>query len=77
MLSVLRRSADVLQPLEQPFPPVGRDRNDDFLIAHGVLARADFLVSWDKDLTELGEIEAMRIVTPAEFLAVLREQGLL
>ena len=66
-----------IERLPAPYPEIGRDRKDDFVIAHGVVARADFLVSWDKDLTDLAEVEGMRVVTPAELLAILREQELL
>lgn len=32
---------------------------------------ADYVVSGDKDLLRLGEFQGTRIVTPAEFLAIL------
>jgi len=37
-----------------PYPPVRRDPDDDVLIAHAIAARADYVVSWDMDLRDLG-----------------------
>lgn len=77
LVAAMRTVAELVPRLREPYPEIGRDRKDDFLIAHGVVARADYLVSWDKDLTDLEEIDGVRIVTPPEFLQVLRTEGLL
>lgn len=77
LVAAMRTVAELVPRLPEPYPEIGRDRKDDFLIAHGVVARADYLVSWDKDLTDLKEIDGVRIVTPPEFLQVLRVEGLL
>ena len=77
LVAILRDLAEPVPRLPEPYPEVGRDRKDDFLIAHAVLAAADYLVSWDKDLLELGEIEGIKIVSPPEFLRVLRAEGIL
>ncbi len=77
LLAAMQTVAELVPLLTQPYPEIGRDRKDDFLIAHGILAGADYLVSWDKDLRDLEEIEGMRIVSPPEFLPVLRAAGLL
>lgn len=78
-LSLVRGLAAVAEPipyLPEPYPEVGRDRKDDFLIAHGIVAGAQFLVTWDKDLLDLVVVGHMRIVSPPEFLDVLRAEGL-
>jgi len=62
--------------IPHPAPPiqpaaVSRDPNDDYLVAHALAAGADYLVSGDKDLLVLGRVDGVRIVTPADFLAIL------
>ncbi len=77
MIAILTTVAELIPRLPEPYPEIGRDRKDDFLIAHGIVSGADYLVSWDKDLLDLKEIDGMRIVSPPEFLRILREAGLL
>lgn len=76
-MTLLHETAEIVPPLPEPYPVVGRDRGDDFLIAHSVFARADFLVTWDKDLLDLIELDGIRLVTPPAFLAALRTAGML
>src|SRR5215217_2575643 len=40
-LSLLADIADVVPELDEPFPPVGNDRNDDYLFVHSLLGGAD------------------------------------
>jgi len=77
LIAILTTVAELIPRLPEPYPEIGRDRKDDFLIAHGIVSGADYLVSWDKDLLDLKEIDGMRIVSPPEFLRILREAGLL
>ena len=72
LLLTLGAVAEVVPRLEEPYPEVGRDRKDDYLIAHAIAANADYLVSWDKDLRDLVQVDRVKIVSPAEFLAILR-----
>ncbi|MBI1882534.1 MAG: putative toxin-antitoxin system toxin component, PIN family [Chloroflexi bacterium] len=51
-----------------------RDPFDEIFLACARLGQADYLVSVDKDLLALGQYEGTRIVTPAQFLAVLGEK---
>ena len=44
-----------------------RDRDDDHIIAAAVAASCDCLVTGDKDLLELKEVEGICIVSPADF----------
>ncbi len=75
LVSTLSSVAERVPRLAEPLPAVGRDRKDDYLIAHAVVARADHLVSWDKDLLDLGAVVGVRIVSPPAFLHLLRETG--
>lgn len=77
LIAILGTVAEIVPHLPEPYPEVGRDRKDDFLIAHSVVADAGYLVTWDKDLLDLDEIDGVRIVTPPGFLQVLRAADLL
>lgn len=48
---------------------VERDPADNRVFEAAVSARADFIVSGDSDLLEIGEFEGVRVVTPREFIA--------
>jgi uncharacterized protein len=47
---------------------VSRDINDDPILACALSAKADFIVSGDKDLLVLKEFEGIQIVTAAQAL---------
>jgi putative PIN family toxin of toxin-antitoxin system len=52
---------------------VVRDPADNHLLDAAAEGQADYIVSGDRDLLDLGSYEGVEIVTPARFLAVLRE----
>lgn len=47
--------------------PVARDRDDDLVIATAIAGQCFCIVSGDKDLTEIGEYQGVRIITPSDF----------
>jgi putative PIN family toxin of toxin-antitoxin system len=47
---------------------VCRDPDDDKFISCAISARAKYVVSGDKDLSELKKYKTVKIITPAEFL---------
>jgi putative PIN family toxin of toxin-antitoxin system len=49
-----------------------RDPNDDMILACGVAAGADYVVTRDDDLLSLGTYEGIAIVPPEAFLRLLR-----
>jgi len=51
---------------------VCRDPSDDKFLAAALKAKADFIVSGDPDLTDLKGYQEVRIVTPRQFLGILR-----
>jgi putative PIN family toxin of toxin-antitoxin system len=71
LVAILDAVGEVVPRLERPAPRVTRDAKDDYLLAHAVLAGADYLVTGDADLLELEAMEGLRIVTAAELVAVL------
>ncbi len=77
LLADLDEIAETVPRLPGPLPAVSRDPKDDYLIAHARAAGADFLVSWDKDLCDLRQVDEIKIVSPPEFLQALRAAGLL
>jgi putative PIN family toxin of toxin-antitoxin system len=60
-----------LVPGALQLPGVNRDPKDDPLVACAVEGAADYLVSGDRDLLDLGETENVRMVTPREFVEIL------
>jgi putative PIN family toxin of toxin-antitoxin system len=66
-LAEVRELTEVIAPppLAQP---VCRDPDDDAVLALGVAAKADFIVSGDRDLLSLESFQNIPIVTPAEAL---------
>ncbi len=70
-VALLAETAQILSELPEPFIAVGRDRNDDYLFAHALLGRADYLVSGDDGVLRIGQIEEVRIVSPAQFGEIL------
>ena len=49
-----------------------RDPKDDMIIACAVAAQADYIVSRDRDLLDLGTYQEIQIVTPEAFIQYLR-----
>ncbi|HWV23024.1 MAG TPA: putative toxin-antitoxin system toxin component, PIN family [Thermomicrobiales bacterium] len=74
-LSLLLDQAERIQDAPTIIPAVCRDRKDDYLLTYSLIGHADYLVSGDKDLLDLGRVEDLNIVTPAEFLALLEAEA--
>ena len=51
---------------------IGRDAKDDKFLACAVEAKADYIISGDEDLLDLKEYEGIKIVTPRQFLEILK-----
>ena len=75
LIRALGAIAESAPALREPAPSVSRDPKDDYLIAQAIVARADYLVSRDNDLLDLGQVAGVRIVSPPTFLRILRETG--
>src|SRR5207302_5142397 len=73
----LARIIDVLGQAEavdvSAVPSVSRDPDDDIFIATALAAKADYLVSADRDLLILGEHKGIKIITCTEPLPILKE----
>jgi len=67
LLDILREVGEMLPEISEPIPAVVRDPKDDYLVAHAVLAGADYLLTGDRDLLVLSRIDNLRIVSPKWF----------
>ena len=73
-LSQLRQLAEVVEP--PPLPqPVCRDPDDDQVLALAIAAKAELIVSGDKDLLSLGHFESVPILAPAQALDLIKVAG--
>jgi predicted nucleic acid-binding protein len=50
---------------------VCRDPKDEIFIACAVEGEADYIVSWDKDLLDLGQYQGIKMVRAETFVAIL------
>jgi uncharacterized protein len=64
----------VLVPLQERRVVTG-DPEDDYVLATARLARAEFLVTGDKGLLQLGSYEGVPIVSPRAFIELLDAPG--
>ena len=69
----LRRFAIVV-PGQLHVTGVARDPDDDKLLACAVEGNADYVVTGDDDLLELGEYEQIPILSPADFVRALKHE---
>ncbi|MBI3353653.1 MAG: putative toxin-antitoxin system toxin component, PIN family, partial [Nitrospirae bacterium] len=53
---------------------VCRDADDDKFIACAVSASADFIVTGDKDLLDIGRRQSVRILGASDFLRILKSE---
>ncbi|MBA2447032.1 MAG: putative toxin-antitoxin system toxin component, PIN family [Chloroflexi bacterium] len=63
----------VLTPLAVSVRGVATHPEDDLILAAAVTVQADYLVTGDRKLLELGTYQDVRIVTPRDFLQLLQE----
>lgn len=75
LIALLRTIADVHPLPSSPLPRVVRDPRDDYLLVPAVLERVDFVVSGDRDLLALGELQGVRMVSPVDFARILDAQN--
>lgn len=65
-LDLILESSQIVSPTEV-VKGVCRDEDDDYILSCALSAKADYLVSGDKDLLEMKDFEGIRIVSPREF----------
>ena len=52
-----------------------RDPDDDKIISAALEGQADYIVSRDKDLLDLKKHQGIKIITPEEFMSILRSKN--
>lgn len=72
LLASLNRLAIVVSP-DESLAVVSDDPSDDRVLEAAVAGEADYVVSGDRHLLELGSFRGIGIVTPARFLEILAE----
>ncbi|MDX2223972.1 MAG: putative toxin-antitoxin system toxin component, PIN family [Rhodospirillaceae bacterium] len=72
VMAELTLIAEVIEPPSLPMP-VSRDPDDDEVLALAIAARADLIVSGDKDLRAIGSFAGIPIVDSADALVRLGE----
>ncbi|MEM7533787.1 MAG: putative toxin-antitoxin system toxin component, PIN family, partial [Chloroflexota bacterium] len=60
--------AEKVPQLEHEIPQICRDPKDDYLLAYAIAGKADYIVTGDKDLLVLEEIEGVKIVKVHDFV---------
>lgn len=74
-LHLLQSISEEIALITETIPRITRDEKDDYLIAYAVVGRADYLISGDKDLLVLEQVQQVAVVTSAQFRQVLRQYG--
>jgi hypothetical protein len=77
LVGALLAVGELLPEIDAALPAVSRDRKDDYLLAYAVVGGADYLVTGDQDLLDLGAVEGVTIIRPADFARVLAARGLI
>jgi putative PIN family toxin of toxin-antitoxin system len=66
-VSLLREISEEIPVIETKIPAVTRDPKDDYLLAYALVGEANYLVTGDRDLLALGQVDGVTIVTPRTF----------
>ena len=60
--------------LPSPFIDACRDPKDNFILELAIKARADFIVTGDRDLLDIGRYKSVRILSVSEFLRMFKSE---
>ena len=71
-LSIILEASEIIQPV-RAIQGVCRDKDDDQILACALSAEADYLVSGDRDLLDIGSFEKVKIISPREFEAFFED----
>ncbi len=67
LLEAIQIKAEIYPTLDA-IPAYSRDPKDDKFIACAIIRQASFVISEDRDLLALGEVNGIHILTPYDFL---------
>lgn len=77
VFTVIQEVAEVIPTITEPLPEISRDKKDNYLLSYAAVGKADYLVSGDGDLLDVGQYAGVKIVSPAQFLVLLEEEVVL
>jgi len=72
IMAKYRRMVEIVLPVEFLEPQMVRDPDDEMVLSAAYSANADLIVSGDEDLLVLKTFSNIRIIPPAECIALLR-----
>lgn len=72
---ILTIIAEEIPAITEKIPRISQDKKDDYLLAYAIVGMTDYLVSGDEVLQKIKSIDKTKIVSPAEFLLILTENG--
>ncbi len=69
IMALLKQLVKIVDPERQriKIPNICRDKDDDLVIACGLASKADYIVTGDRDLLEIKEYKAIKIINPRKF----------
>ena len=73
IISYLGEQAIVTNP-KNLVSDICRDPDDDNIISLGLAAKAEYIVTGDRDLLDIGQYASLHMVSPKEFSEVLKNQ---
>lgn len=68
LIAIWASAATTPALIESEIPAYGRDPEDDYLVAYGVIYDVDYLVTGDPDLLILKQVSNLKIVKPRTFM---------
>ena len=71
-LEMIQEASKIIHPTKK-IQGICRDQDDDQILTCALSAKADYLVSGDKDLLEIGSFEGLKIVSPRELEAFFED----
>ena len=71
-LADISQLATIIQDISLSYPEC-RDPDDTIYLSAADIAKAEVLVSGDKDLLVLDSYKAVKIITPSEFISVIKQ----
>jgi hypothetical protein len=73
LVDILSKVSETVPKITTEIPAVTRDPKDDYLLAYALVGQADYLVTGDRDLLELEQVDHTQIVTARDFAEVIFE----
>ena len=73
LVDLLSEVSETVLKITTEIPAVTRDPKDDYLLAYALVGQADYLVTGDRDLLVLGQVEHTQIITARDFAEVIFE----